>query len=488
MIPPPIYKTGAELLDRYWWPAVTVLADIAQRGVWVDRGRAEEVTGLIEDELARLQGAWDRLAPGVEWTSPQQVNALLYDRLGLPVPPVEGSRGTPGLNTRGDRNAAYWALRWIELNRPEHATLATTLRRLKILARTRTNYIGALLDAAQVDGRARPRLTQRAATGRVTCSGVPLQQFTRAVGDPLTDAPRGCVAAPPGRRLIGIDLPSAEWRGLAQYAIWLVDDRTLLDEILRGIDPHNATAVGMFGLDAALAAPGVSGDALKVAGHKAERNVAKIFNYSLIYGKGEHGYRGALTEVSALAEPASAATTADYMRRMREGRPSIFATIDAAVEFARAHGGVRTITGRWRQLPAVRERCARHGWRKPEGYCAPCVRRAAAERQTLNSMIQGFVADLANYARLLLNTTPHPELVARGWYHPELAALGWAQVLEVHDELIFEGPEDTAEEAATIIAGVVDGLGEFLRGLGLPWEPPVGPAEAAIGGSWLESK
>jgi DNA polymerase-1 len=165
----------------------------------------------------------------------------------------------------------------------------------------------------------------------------------------------------------------------------------------------------------------------KTKGHPANkrRGLAKILVLATNYGKTPMGL--ALTLLDATGEPASEQFCADLLSLYMDSLPGVAKWQDWIARYAKDHKGVPTLLGRWRPLPFA-------GTRR-------------GDRQALNSPIQGGAADIAALGMLSLNTSP----LVPGWFHAEMAALGGQLLLQVHDELIFEVPEENAERALALI-------------------------------------
>jgi DNA polymerase-1 len=203
-----------------------------------------------------------------------------------------------------------------------------------------------------------------------------------------------------------------------------------MDAFRAGEDIHDRTALKVFGAESGL-------------GKHELRRRAKIINYALLYGKTAFTLAKDLDVPRKQAEEFIAAYFARYsdVRRF----------IDETIERARETGTVRTLLGRLRRLPDLRS---------PNFPI-----RAEAERQAMNTPVQGSAADLIKKAMIDL----HRELAER--------KLASRLILQIHDELLLEVPEHEAETAKALVREVMEGA--------LHLDVPL-VAEARLGATWAD--
>ena len=294
---------------------------------------------------------------------------------------------------------------------------------------------GTYLDAmpARVDprtGRIHASFNQAvAATGRLSSSDPNLQNIPVR-----TERGRGlrrAFTAPPGRVLVSADYSQVELRILAH----LSRDPGLLDAFSRGTDVHTATAARIFGVATDRVAPSM-------------RARAKTINFGVIYGMGATRLARELS--ISLAE--ARAFIDAYFAKM----PGIRRFQEETMARARREGMVRTIAGRRRFL---------------RGIVGGDVRaRAQAERMAINTPIQGSAADLIKQAMLEVER----RLAERG--------LRARMILQVHDELLLEAPEEEASAVAELLREAMEGADrQLLRGPADAGAAPhiAGPTEAS---------
>jgi DNA polymerase-1 len=291
---------------------------------------------------------------------------------------------------------------------------------IRKLAKLKSTYIEALPGLIHPDtGRIHTRWGQAvAATGRLSSSDPNLQNIP--IRTELGREIRSAFVAPPGCQLVSADYSQIELRVLAH----LSRDPVLTQSFLAAEDVHTRTAMEIFGL----APPEVTSE---------HRRRAKAVNFGVIYGQGEQG----LSKSLGIARSEAGQFIAAYFRRYEGVRTFMEATL----EQARNTGTVRTLLGRLRRVADI----------KSNHY----GRRAAAERVAMNTPIQGTAADLLKLAMLKLGTPVTP---------------GCRMILTVHDELVFEVPDD---ELATALPLIKERM-EAIYALDVPLVVDVGHGRA----------
>jgi len=293
-------------------------------------------------------------------------------------------------------------------------------------------YVDALPSLVNpVTGRVHTTFNQAvAATGRLSSSDPNLQNIP--IRTPLGREIRAAFAAAPGHVLISADYSQIELRVLAH----LSKDAALADAFKKGLDIHDRTAERVFGTNSGLDA------------HELRRR-AKIINYALLYGK------TAFTLAKDIGVTQQAAQ--EFIDAYFNGFPGVRAYIDRTLEIARETGVVKTITGRRRLVPEI---TSKNG-----------MIRMAAEREAVNMPIQGTAADVLKRAMIDV----HAALVAHNAGRPSPARM----ILTVHDELLFEAPDDHAQDVASLVQERM----EHAFPLDVPLTVDVG-----MGRNWTEAK
>ncbi|MFQ5927092.1 MAG: DNA polymerase I [Terriglobia bacterium] len=386
-------------------PLVPVLAEMERAGILVDRSALHEMAMAFEDELGELTASIYQLA-GVEFNlnSPKQLAEILFEKLNLPMPRRHG---------RG--KVASTAADVLEELAAGHELPARVLA-YRELAKLKSTYIDVL------PGRIHPRTARLhtsfnqagTATGRLSSAEPNLQNIP--IRTHLGNKIRAAFLAPPGWRLLSADYSQIELRVLAHMS----EDPVLLDAFHRGEDVHARTAQEVLGVP----------PLLQTAEH---RRIAKMINFGIIYGLTAFGLATRLGIESAAAQKLIDA----YFRRYAGVR----AFRERLLAQTRQSGLTRTLFGRSRPIPEINAR-------NPN-------QRNYAERTALNSPLQGTAADLMKLAMIAV-----ADRLRR-------ASLRTRMLLQVHDELLFEVPEDECERAKEIIQPAMEQVYPLLVPLGV---------------------
>ncbi len=276
------------------------------------------------------------------------------------------------------------------------------------LEKLRSTYVDALLPLIEPDGRVRGRFNQMAAaTGRLSQEQPNLQNIP--VRSEEGRVIRTAFVAAPGHRLLTADYSQIELRILAHMS----GDHGLVDAFRQGLDIHTATAARVAGKDPADVSPG-------------ERRRAKVINFGLLYGMEAYG----LAQRLGISREEAAGHVDAYFDQFPDVRAFMWGIVDEA----RSNGFTTTLLGRRRYLPEL----ASSNFRQ----------RQMGERMALNAPIQGSAADIIKKAMVVLDA--------------ELAAgQGASMLLQIHDELVFEVPDDRIDETSDLVRSVMEGIVEL---------------------------
>ena len=316
--------------------------------------------------------------------------------------------------------------RVLQAIRDEHPIIEK-IERWRELTKLVQTYLEQLPAAIGPDGRLHTTLLQtNTTTGRLASINPNLQNIP--IRSEIGREIRACFVAEPGNVLISIDYSQVELRVLAHIA----GEDVLKQIFLRGEDVHTETAAAVFDT-----AP----DKLTVA----MRSKAKMVNYGIVYGLSAYGLADRLRIPQEEAQ--------EFIDRYLERFPAVARFMADAVTQAEEHGYVSTLFGRRRQIPEIRAR----NWQT----------RKLGERLAVNTIIQGTAADIIKVAMVRS--------------HDALAAAGLATrvILQIHDELLFEGPEEEAQRAAEIASAEMTGAAQL--------DPPL-VVDAGVGPNWLAAK
>ena len=368
--------TGIEI------PLVPVLARMEQRGVLVDIAALRRQSNELGKRMHALQTEMQRIAGrAFNVDSPKQLQALLFDELGLPAL-VKTPTGQPSTNEEAlEAIAAQHELPRMILDYRQFAKLRSTYTdKLPEMVNPRTGRVHTSYHQAAV------------ATGRLSSTDPNLQNIPVRTEEGRRI--REAFIAPEGWRVLAADYSQIELRIMAHMS----GDPGLTKAFRHDQDVHRATAAEVFDV-----APG------KVTSE--QRRVAKMINFGLMYGMSAHGL------AQRLGIPRSEA--AEYVQRYFERYPGVKAYMDATRARARSEGYVETLFGRRLYLDYIHSRNA--------------AQRAGAERAAINAPMQGTAADIIKRAMVAID----------GWLQDR--GDDAHMLMQVHDELVFEVREDALD-------------------------------------------
>ncbi|MCD9553756.1 DNA polymerase I [Photobacterium carnosum] len=357
-------------------PLVPVLSRMERTGVYIDSA----LLGAQSIELAQRLDEIEKLAyelAGEEFnlSSPKQLQAILFEKMGLPVLKKTPS-GTPSTNEE--------VLQELALDYP----LPKLLLEYRGLAKLKSTYTDKLPRMVNAEtGRVHTSYHQSGTvTGRLSSSEPNLQNIP--VRNQEGRRIRQAFVAKAGYKILAVDYSQIELRIMAH----LSGDQALLDAFREGKDIHAATAAEILGL----AIDEVSTE---------QRRRAKAINFGLIYGMSAFGLAKQLDMGRNEAQ--------DYMNVYFERYPGVLEYMESTRNSAAELGYVETLFGRRLYLPDIK---ARNG-----------LRRKAAERAAINAPMQGTAADIIKFAMIAVDE----------WVQQQ--PQGQVSLLmQVHDELVFE--------------------------------------------------
>jgi DNA polymerase I len=313
--------------------------------------------------------------------------------------------------------------RVLQAIRHEHE-IVPAIEEWREVTKLKSTYLDAFPELVDEDGRLHTTFNQTAtATGRLSSTDPNLQNIP--IRTEQGREIRACFVAEDGNRLISADYSQVELRLLAHIA-----DEPVLKEIFRrGEDVHTATAEAILG---GKTDPGT-------------RSKAKMVNYGIVYGLSAYGLADRLQIEREEAQ--------QFIDAYLERFPKVKEFIDRTISTATTEGYVSTLFGRIRRVPELRSR--------------QFQTRSLGERLAVNMVIQGTAADIIKVAMVRCRD----EL--RG------AGLETRLVLQIHDELLFEGPEAEVDQASEIVRREMAGAFEM--------DPPL-EVDVGAGENWLEAK
>jgi DNA polymerase I len=394
-------------------PLVPVLQRMEHHGVLIDRAMLHAQSGELALRMREIE-ALAHLEAGAPFNleSPKQLQQILFERLGLPV-----LRKTPG----GTPSTAEDVLEELAAS----YALPKLILEYRGLAKLRSTYTLRLPEQINPDtGRVHTSYHQAvAATGRLSSTDPNLQNIP--IRSPEGRRIRQAFIAAPGHRLLAADYSQIELRIMAH----LSGDEGLLRAFAEDRDIHQATAAEVFEVPLEQ----VSGE---------QRRSAKAINFGLIYGMSAFG----LARQLGVARGAAQSYVDLYFARY----PGVRRYMDATREQARRDGYVETVFGRRLYLPEIRSRN-----RQLQQY---------AERSAINAPMQGTAADIIKRAMISIDAwCQRDDVPAR-------------LLMQVHDELVLEVPEDFIDQAALEVAAHMNGAAQLAVplkvevGSGLNWD------------------
>ncbi|MHC2087091.1 DNA polymerase I [Methylobacterium sp. CM6244] len=374
-------------------PLIPVIARMEAAGIRVDRNMLSRLSGDFSQTLVRLEEEIQEDAgERFQVSSPKQIGDILFGKMGLP-----GAKKTP---------SGQWATPATLLEELAQAghELPKKILEWRQLAKLKSTYTDSLQQHADREtDRVHTSFSLAATTtGRLSSSEPNLQNIPIRTEEGRRI--RRAFVAPEGRKLISADYSQIELRILAHIA----DIPQLRQAFEDGVDIHAATASAMFGVP------------LKDMTSDLRRR-AKTINFGIIYGISAFG----LADRLGIGREEASAFIKQYFERF----PGIRAYIDDTKKLCRDLGYVTTLFGRVCHYPQIRSNNPNE--------------RASVERQAINAPIQGSAADIIRRAMVRMEQALRAE------------KLNVTMLLQVHDELVFEAPEDEVEKALPVIRRVM---------------------------------
>ncbi|HKK16916.1 MAG TPA: DNA polymerase I, partial [Gammaproteobacteria bacterium] len=354
-------------------PLLPVLSRMECYGVMIDAGLLQLQSRQLTEVMQEIeQTIYAEAGETFNIGSPKQIQAILYDKMDLPV-----LAKTPG----GQPSTAESVLQELAADY-ELPKLILAHRSLSKLKSTYTDKLPDLINSKT--GRIHTSYHQAvAATGRLSSSDPNLQNIP--VRTEQGRRIRKAFIAPEGYSLLAADYSQIELRIMAH----LSGDRRLLDAFAQGEDIHRLTASEVFGTSLN-----------KVS--QEQRRAAKAINFGLIYGMSAFG----LAKQLAISRKEAA----DYVERYFDRYPGVKSYMDHTRQAAREQGHVETLFHRRLYLPEIKSRNA--------------ARRQYAERTAINAPMQGTAADIIKRAMISVDH----------WLQSN--ALDARLIMQVHDELV----------------------------------------------------
>ena len=411
------HKGLKNLYEQIELPLTDVLADLEFVGVRIDPAILARMSTQFEQELAALtKEIHDIAGEAFDIDSPRQLGNILFEKLKLP--------GGRRLKKSGQYSTDASVLEALA----ERHKLPRKILDYRTRAKLKSTYVDALPRSINPQtGRLHTSFNQAGArTGRLSSSNPNLQNIP--VGDEFGLLIRSAFVADPGWQLISADYSQIELRVLAHMS----GDPLLIDAFGQDEDIHSRTAQEIFGVLPALQT------------HE-HRRMAKAINYGVIYGLSSFGL--------AARTGSSKSEAQQYIDAYFLRYAKVQEFLDGVIEQARSTGHVRTLFGRLRPIPEINSR--------------DVMARNRAEREAMNTPLQGTAADLLKLAMV----KAHARFLSE--------RMQTRMILTVHDELVFEAPGAEVEAAKAIVREEMENVH--------PMKTPL-RVEIGTGPNWKEAK
>lgn len=396
------------LFEKMEMPLIYVLAEVEKNGVCIDIPFLHLMKKSLRKKIALAEEKIHSLA-GQKFNiaSPLQLKEVLFDVLNI---------STEGLHKT--KTGVSSAAAELEKLKDKHPIISLIME-YRELTKLLTTYVDALPKlVSAIDGRVHTSFNQTiAATGRLSSSDPNLQNIP--VRTELGQEIRKAFIAERGHVLVAADYSQIELRIIASLA----NDEKMIEGFLRGEDIHTRTAAEIAGIPQSEVTPKM-------------RRAAKAINFGIIYGMGPYGL--------AMREGISSREAKEFIDKYFNLHSSIKKYIEEIIETAKKFGFVETWYGRRRYFPEI------------NSTVQPM--RASAERMAVNHPIQGTAADLMKLAMIEI----HKKL-------PKVSKNS-KMILQVHDELIFECPEDEARKVAQLVKKEMEGVYKLRAPIGVKVE------------------
>jgi DNA polymerase-1 len=385
---------------------------IERNGVLIDGPILARQSAELGQRMMQLEKEAHELAgQPFNLGSPKQIGDILFTKLGLPVVKKTPS-GVPSTDEEVLEKLA------------EDYPLPAKLLEHRGLSKLKGTYTDKLAQMAHPrTGRVHTHYAQAVAvTGRLSSNDPNLQNIP--IRTPEGRRVREAFIAPPGHSIASADYSQIELRIMAHIS----GDAALLRAFTEGMDVHRATAAEVFSV-----APG------EVTSE--QRRYAKVINFGLIYGMSSFGLARNLGIDNTAAK--------NYIQRYFERYPGVKQYMDETRLSAKSKGYVETVFGRRLYLPEINS---------PNG-----PRRGGAERAAINAPMQGTAADLIKLSMVKVQDVLDAQ-------HRRTK-----MIMQVHDELVFEVPEDEVDWVKSEIPRLMAGVAELKVPL---------LAEIGVGPNW----
>ncbi|MFT3892344.1 MAG: DNA polymerase I [Anaerolineales bacterium] len=410
---------GGKLLEEIDLPLTPVLADMEMEGILLDLPFFAELDKELSTRLSEIEKKiYELVGKPFNINSTQQLSDVLFKQLGL-EPPDKGNK-----TASGHYSTAAGVLDFLS---GKHPVVDLVLEHRE-LSKIKSTYVDALPPAVDANGRVHTSYSQiGAVTGRLSSNNPNLQNIP--IRSETGRRVRNGFIASKGNVLLSVDYSQIELRIVAHMA----QDESMLAAFRADEDIHATTAGAIYG---------VGPEAVT----KNMRRHAKAINFGLIYGMSAFGLTRSTDLTLAEAE--------QFVKTYFQKFPGVKSYLDGIRQLAAQQGYVETLLGRRRYFPVLQTKTN------------PQIKNRE-EREAINAPIQGTAADIMKIAMLKI-----PPALKK-------AKLKARMLLQVHDELVLECPENELEKTAKVVQETMASAYE----LDIPLS-----TEARYGKNWGEMK
>lgn len=408
-------ETGLRVLEDVEEPLVKILTDMEREGVKIDVEALKEYGQALDRDILGLRMEILSYAdPGFNPDSPKQLGVLLFEKLGL----EGGKKTSTGQYSTDEKVLSKLA--------SAHPVVGKILE-YRACTKLKSTYVDKLPTLIDANGRVHTTYAQAfTETGRLSSSDPNLQNIPiRTERGKLIR--KAFVARDEKHVLISADYSQIELRLMAAFS----RDSAMMSAFKNGEDIHRDTASRVFNVMPAFVTP-------------EQRSQCKMVNFGIIYGISAFG----LSQRLKVSRKEAANLIDTYFRLY----PSVRKYMEKAIAEAREKGYAETVLGRRRTLRDINSRNA--------------TARSAAERDAINTPIQGSAADLIKVAMVKVDRALRAE------------GLRTKMVLQIHDELVFDTPVEEVDKVKEIVRREMTSAMDF----GVPLDIGIG-----VGSNWLDA-
>ncbi|MEL7195071.1 MAG: DNA polymerase I [Bacteroidota bacterium] len=400
-------------------PLMPVLTELEYEGVRIDEGFLNDYSEELKGRLVTLEKEIYEMA-GVEFNinSPKQLGEILFDKMEL----------GKGKNQKKTKTGQYVTDERTLTNLAKAHELPSQILAFRGIKKLKSTYVDSLPKLINPNtGRVHTTFRQTVAvTGRLSSEGPNLQNIPIRTADGR-EVRKAFIPRDAEHVLVAADYSQVELRIIAAMA----KDEAMIEAFRSGKDIHREAASKVFGIPPEEIT-------------SQQRSYAKQVNFGIIYGVSAFGLSQNINVSRTEAKEIIDNYFAQYSR--------VKAYMDECVEFAKIHGYIETFFGRRRYLPDINSRNA--------------TIRGFAERNAINSPIQGTAADIIKIAMIRIQ-----EAMKKAKFRSKM-------ILQVHDELIFDVHQSELEQLQEVVREKMMGAVDMV----VPME-----VELGIGQNWLEA-